>query len=70
MSVSHHALGAALETLPHVRHQLVELLHRKGDVVLVSVAVVCQRLCDAFTQRPQRLKQQITRLVGKCSDFF
>lgn len=60
MAVSHHALGDALETLPHDRHQLVQLLHGEGDVVLVSVALVRQRLCDALAQRPQSLKQEIT----------
>lgn len=59
VSVSQHALGAALQMLPRVRNQLVQLLHRKGDVVLVRAAIVSQRLRDAFAQRPQSLKQEI-----------
>ncbi|TNN78737.1 hypothetical protein EYF80_010907 [Liparis tanakae] len=36
VSVSHHTLGSAPQVLPHVRHQLVDPLHRKRDVVLIE----------------------------------
>lgn len=49
VSVSHHTSGPVSQMLPHVCHQLVDPLHRKGDVVLVGEAIVSQRLCDTFT---------------------
>lgn len=69
VSVSHHALGPASQVRPHVGHQLVELLHRKGHVVLVGVAVVRQRLRDAFAHRPQSLRDRKTHWNCQCKYF-
>lgn len=66
VSVSHHALGPASQVGPHVGHQLVELLHRKWHVVLVCVAVVRQRLGDAFSHRPQSLRDGKIHWTCQC----
>lgn len=58
VSVAHHALGAAAQVLPHVRHQLVDALDGQRDVVLVGEAVVSERLGDALAHRPQSLRRR------------
>lgn len=45
MTITNNILGLVSKVLPHVFHQLVNLLHGQGDIILIGVTVVCQSLC-------------------------
>lgn len=57
MSVAHHVLGPRAQVLLHVLHQLVDVLHWQGQVILVHTAIMSQGLCDALSQSPQSLPE-------------
>lgn len=58
VAVAHHIFGTLAQPSPHISDEVIELSHGQGDVVLVHVTVVSERLGDSLSQAPQPLRNQ------------
>ena len=61
-NAAHIAGRGGVQAAPQHAHELVDLLERQRDVVLVVVAVVFERLGEAFAQRPDAVELGARRL--------